>query len=94
MVCMRAIPQINAADLEHYYGGAVLRLAYLLSKREAEAFSALSYRTRKRWLDRSVDILRNLTAEPRVNQELSRLTKTVGDRQKVNWTHVSEPITG
>lgn len=42
---------MSPADAEHYEGGTVLALAYVIAGVEGDAFSALSYRRRKHCLD-------------------------------------------
>ncbi len=42
---------MSPADAEHYEGGLVLSLAYVIAGVEGGAFSALSYRRRKHCLD-------------------------------------------
>lgn len=62
--------EINRADLEYYYGAVVLNLARQMSRKTPDEFSNLSYRARKRWLDKSVDMACKLFNDPLVRYQL------------------------
>jgi len=46
---------LSRADVEFYHAARVRQMCLELSKRDAASWQALSYRTKRKWLDLAVD---------------------------------------
>ena len=71
---------IGPADMEHYEGAIVMKMAHILSGKSGEAWDKLSHRTKGKWLDRAVKASCDLFNDTAVVGRLLPLTRNLLQR--------------